>query len=112
MNGMNTATGKAAGGLEHLRQSIRDILTTPIGSRVMRRDYGSRLPDLVDRPLNPLTVVELYAATGEALARWESRFRLTGVEATGTTPEGRIIIAVEGDYLLDGSRIRIEGIVL
>ena len=35
---MNRNTGRAVAGLEHLRQSVADILTTPVGSRVMRRD--------------------------------------------------------------------------
>ena len=50
MNGINAHTGQALSGIDHLRQSIRDILTTRIGTRVMRRDYGSRLPTLVDTP--------------------------------------------------------------
>lgn len=41
--GMNRETGKALTGIEHIQQSIRDILVTPIGSRVMRRKYGSAL---------------------------------------------------------------------
>ena len=32
----------------HLNQSIADILTTPIGTRVMRPDYGSNIPRLID----------------------------------------------------------------
>ena len=51
MNGINAHTGQALSGIDHLRQSIRDILTTRIGTRVMRRDYGSRLPTLVDNPM-------------------------------------------------------------
>lgn len=31
MSGMNLTTGRAVADLDHLRQSIRDILTTPIG---------------------------------------------------------------------------------
>lgn len=36
---------------EHLKQSVRDILTTPLASRVMRREYGSLVPDLIDEPI-------------------------------------------------------------
>lgn len=39
MNGISATTGRPLSGIDHLRQSIRDILTTPIGSRVMRRLY-------------------------------------------------------------------------
>lgn len=48
MLGINAQTGQPLSGIDHLRQSIRDILTTRSGMRVMRRDYGSRLPALVD----------------------------------------------------------------
>nr|VFK47168.1 MAG: hypothetical protein BECKTC1821D_GA0114238_104214 [Candidatus Kentron sp. TC] len=40
MAGMSAFTGKHFSDIAHLRQSITDILTTPIGSRVMRREYG------------------------------------------------------------------------
>ncbi len=40
MKGMDAKTGKVLEGLEHLKQSIIDILTTPVSSRIMRRDYG------------------------------------------------------------------------
>ncbi|MCP3965628.1 MAG: phage baseplate protein, partial [Lentisphaerae bacterium] len=77
MTGIDKTTGRYLSGLDHLKQSITDILTTPIGSRVMRREYGSRLPRLVDAPLNSSTLVDLYSATAEALQRWEPRFKLT-----------------------------------
>ncbi|MGT3309437.1 GPW/gp25 family protein, partial [Yersinia enterocolitica] len=35
---------------DQLWSSVRDILTTPLASRVMRRDYGSMIPDLLDEP--------------------------------------------------------------
>ena len=50
--GMNRETGKSIDGVDHLRQSVTDILTTRIGQRVMLRKYGSNLPELVDLPTN------------------------------------------------------------
>lgn len=50
MNGVNNRTGKRLSGADHLRQSVSDILTTPVGSRVLVRDYGSDLFSLVDNP--------------------------------------------------------------
>ncbi len=111
MNGTNAATGKALGGIDHLRQSITDILTTPVGSRVMRRDYGSRLYQLVDAPMNRDTLADLYAATAEAIRRWEPRFRVTKVVATSAQP-GRVELDVTGDYLPDGSAVTLNGIVV
>lgn len=110
--GINASTGRALGGVDHLRQSIKDILTTRIGTRVMRRDYGSRLPELIDNPINEATKVELFAATAEALERWEPRFRLDRVFVESVNESGKIVIALEGKHLIDGEPITIEGIVL
>jgi len=111
MDGTNAESGKRLGGIAHLRQSIRDILTTPIGSRVMRRDYGSRLPRLVDAPMNQSTLLQLYAATAEALQQWEPRFRLTSVRAVSAQP-GRVELDLTGEYLPDGRVVTLDGIVI
>lgn len=102
MIGMNASTGKPLAGDAHLVQSIADILTTPIGTRVMRRDYGSALFELLDAPLNALTRLRLFAATADALRRWEPRIRLTRValidgEGSGTGfAGGRATLQLEG----------------
>ena len=111
MPGTNAMTGKELTGIAHLRQSVADILTTPIGTRVMRRDYGSRLWELVDAPLTPGALSEIYAAAAEALGRWETRLRLTRVKAS-RTDAGRVTIDLEGEYLPDGEPILLEGIVV
>jgi uncharacterized protein len=93
--GLDRATGRGlAGVLEHLRQSVSDILTTPLGTRVLRRDYGSRLPDLLGAPLNQGTVVDAVAATADALARWEPRLTVTRVEVTGADGAGQLALAL------------------
>lgn len=46
--GMNCSDGLTVTDLEHISQSIGDILRTPVGSRVMRRDYGSLLASMID----------------------------------------------------------------
>lgn len=109
MRGSNANTGKALSGLDHLRQSVRDILSTPIGSRVMRRDYGSQLFRLLDAPLNRSSVMDLYAATAEALQRWEPRLKLTSVKAAMPSA-GVVTLELTGVYLPDGRMIVLDGI--
>lgn len=111
MEGTNAETGKALGGLDHLKQSITDILTTPIGSRVRRREYGSRLRRLVDAPMTRDTILDIYAATAEAIARWEPRFLVTQVVASSAQP-GLVVLDLTGDYLPDGQTITIQGVVI
>ena len=48
--GMNRSDGLTVTDLEHISQSIGDILRTPVGSRVMRRDYGSPLASVLVHP--------------------------------------------------------------
>lgn len=109
---MDAATGGPLDGPEHLRQSIRDVLTTRIGTRVMRREYGSRVPDLVDAPMNEGLRVRIAAAGIEALARWEPRYRVRRLAVRGGGDDGRLVVDLDGEYLPDGSPLAIGGVTL
>lgn len=111
MLGMNATTGQPLDGVDHLRQSIGDILRTPIGSRVLRREYGSRLPELLDRPMTPELVVDVYAETAVALDRWEPRFRLRRI-TLATSRDGSAVLDLYGDYRPDGRTIALDGIII
>lgn len=113
--GLSATTGRQIDGLEHLRQSVADILMTPIGSRVMRRDYGSRLFELIDQNLTALTLAQVYAATVDALDKWEPRLSVTRVQAEQLTEElerGRLSITLEGEYLPEGRAVTLEGVIV
>jgi phage baseplate assembly protein W len=102
MSGMHSRTGRALSGLDHLRQSLTGILTTPIGSRVMRRSYGSEVPELIDQPLHGATVLRIYAATAHAVALWEPRIALTGLQlARGQAGQATLIL----DGVADGAPV-------
>lgn len=109
MIGIDKNTGKALSGLAHLKQSIEDILTTPKGTRIMRRDYGSELPRLVDHPLNRETVLDMIAESADALSKWEPRLNVTEIKPTELTA-GRIVFRVVGEYLPDGKVVTLDGI--
>jgi hypothetical protein len=109
MDGISTQDGKTLGGITHLRQSIRDILTTPKGSRVMRREYGSDLFKLIDAPANAATMAAIRAETADALVRWEPRFRLTSVQIVTASP-GNVTLDLTGIYLPDGVAVTLDGI--
>jgi phage baseplate assembly protein W len=111
MRGTNAKTGKELDGKDHLRQSITDILNTRIGTRVMRRDYGSDLPNLIDNPVNEEFAVDLYVALADALDKWEPRIRLREASMTIVEP-GVIDFSLTGDYLPDGKVITLDGIVV
>jgi phage baseplate assembly protein W len=98
MSGLSATTARLLPEEQHLVQSINDILSTPLGSRVMRRDYGSDLPRLIDAPLNGETLVDLYAATAEAIDRWEPRFDLRRVEVADAVA-GKLSLTLTGEVL-------------
>jgi len=99
--GMNAKTGRKITDIEHIWQSCRDILTTLIGTRIERRDYGSLLPELIDHPHNAPNNLRLIAATVIALAKWEARIAIRQVNVT--------LGAVDGATNIDMQAVRIDG---
>ncbi|PMU25093.1 MULTISPECIES: GPW/gp25 family protein [unclassified Pseudomonas] len=96
---MNRETGAAIGELDHIAQCLTDILTTRIGSRVMRREYGSLLPELVDHPFNDVTRLRVYSGAVMALMRWEPRVSLSRVQFLGATLQGQSVLDLEGSVV-------------
>lgn len=111
MLGMNAETGAPLEGLDHLKQSITDIFNTRIGTRVMRRDYGSDLPNLVDRPTDDELRVDIYIAIAEALNKWEPRLLLQEAGMKVLQP-GVIEFSLTAEYLPDGKVISLDGIIV
>lgn len=101
--GMNRDTGEAITDIEHIRQSVRDILITPEGSRIARRGYGSLLSVLIDQPQNDATELLVMAATYTALSRWEPRIRLASVNIT-RNQDGSMQVDLSGQRA-DGSPV-------
>ncbi len=111
MQGVDRITGKRLSGAAHLHQSVSDILSTPIGSRVLLREYGSELYLLADSPRDELLRLRIIAATATALARWEPRLRLTRVEVTFPATEQEVcLLSVEGIYVHNQQPVRLEEI--
>lgn len=96
---MNRTNGRRITGIAHLKQSVADILTTPLGTRLERRTYGSLLPNLIDQPDNAKTRLRCYAAIASALMKWEPRLRVTRVGITSGGKPGQATVDLEGEYL-------------
>ncbi len=105
-------TGTQVDELAAIRGSISTILMTPVGTRVMRRDFGSHLFDLTDSPGSPAGALRLMAATADAIARWEPRVSLkssyVSVGYDGSTTI-TATCAVNGTDLTITADARIEG---
>ena len=100
--GINRADGHVLRDFDHVRQSIGVILTTPVGSRVMRREFGSELFDLIDRPMTARVILAVYAAAVMAIARWEPRYAVTGVRVLEASADGGLSLEFNGTYFPRG----------
>lgn len=93
---MNRRNGSTLTELEHITQSVEDILTTRLGTRIARREYGSLLPELIDQPQNAPTRIRLIAATAMALVNWEPRISLSRVQFHLSDLSGRAELEIDG----------------
>lgn len=93
--GMDRNNGLAIEDLDHIRQSVSDILNTPVGSRVMRRNYGSLLSELIDQPQNGALRLQMMAVCYTALLQWEPRISLTAI-TFDTGYDGKMVIELTG----------------
>ncbi len=106
ITGMDENTGKPIDGEEHLKQSIRNIITTPIGSRVMRRNYGCGVFGLLDQPINPLLKAKMQVAVADALRKYETRVRFTRVQVNQIQAQ-HIELDIEGYYVGDNKTFKL-----
>ncbi|ECC9539503.1 baseplate assembly protein [Salmonella enterica subsp. salamae] len=93
--GMNPNGTGTLNDTDQLWNSVNDILLTPLASRVMRRDYGSLVPDLIDEPQNDATRLQCMSAAVIALARWETRIALNTIDIRWSK-DGRAVAELTG----------------
>lgn len=62
--------------LNAIRNSVENILSTPVGSRPMEREYGSRIHYFIHEPMDAITQENLRVSIMQSLERWEPRIRI------------------------------------
>lgn len=108
--GTSKFTGQPLTDWDHVVQSIGIILTTPIGSRVMLREFGSEVMDLIDRPLTDRVILAVYAATANALTPrlvngrqlGEPRFAIRSCSLQQVGADGILSMTISGAYMPRG----------
>lgn len=90
-----------AGGLgytsgdENVEQSLRILLLTEIGQRVMRSDFGTRAPRLVFSPGSVQYLRLLESTVRDAVIEWEPRVKLEDIRAEADPEEEeRVIVSI------------------
>lgn len=79
-----------------IKSSIIQILMTPVGSRIMRRQFGSKLLKFLFDNDSPATAAGIEREVRTALGRWEPRIAIDAVQVeSGTNNEpGQILITI------------------
>jgi len=104
MAGFDRTTGRPLEGWAHVQQSLDVLFRTRIGSRVLRRTYGSAVPALLGRPINRATVLRFATAIIVAVELWEPRFRIKHISFSRpqNPPEklrlGQLSMSLVGEY--------------
>ena len=84
--------------------SLRMILTTAPGERVMRPAFGCRIWELLFEPINANTLGLMGEAVREAVGRWEPRVTLEDVALDPSPGNGTVLIRI--DYLIRATNDR------
>ena len=82
---------------EDIRESIRIILGTDPGERVMRPDFGAGLRAFVFKPVDPTTLNAIRTRVEEALVDWEPRIDVERVTVT-TAPSDTAKVLIDVRY--------------
>jgi len=88
----------------HIHESIRQILGTRKGERLMRPDFGTRLHELVFEPNDQLLYGLLRHEVIEALEQWEPRVIITDVSCGPDETDGHLVL-IRMDYRLISSQV-------
>lgn len=83
---------------EDVRQAVRLILSTNLGERVMRPDFGAGLRALLFEPLSTTTLSLAQHQVERALIEWEPRIDLLGVRVAADPDDpsrGRLLIEID-----------------
>lgn len=86
-------------GASDIDSSIRMILTTAPGERLMRPAFGCKIWELLFEPINANTLGLMSEAVKEAISRWEPRVTLEDVRLD---PSGQHAgeVLIEIDYVI------------
>lgn len=66
---------------DEIEEAIQIVLSTPVGYRVMRPEFGCRITELVFAPINASTIAAVNRYVIEALGYWEPRIDVVDVQA-------------------------------
>jgi len=81
--------------LATVEESVKRILETPLGSRVMLPTFGSKLYTLADKRVDGRWKLLLISYVFEAIKKWEKRIKLIRVVPKVDAVSGIVNVSLE-----------------
>ncbi len=82
-------------GIEDINQEIGLILATPLGSIPHRPEFGSRIPEYLDKPQNVSRTL-IIAEAFRALKANSERFTPKQIKLMSASPGGKLVFKITG----------------
>jgi len=82
-------------GPDRIQDAIWIILSTSLGERVMREDFGAGIHDYVFQSNSDVVRAQLAAAVGAALAKWEPRIQQVNVSVQLGNEPSQVLIVID-----------------
>jgi phage baseplate assembly protein W len=95
-------TLELAQGPDKVQQSIRIILETEPGERIMRPTFGCGLRRYLMKPNTVATRSLIERDVAQSLAQWEPRIRLDAVTASPGDDPALVLLAISYVHVRDG----------
>lgn len=87
---------KMAEGSDTIELSVRTVLSTAKGERIMRPEFGCEIHDQVFSSLSPTTLNRIEESVRTALVRWEPRIDVENVDASpDSSNPNKVLIEIE-----------------
>jgi uncharacterized protein len=90
-----------------IKQSLHILLSTTLGERVMRSDFGANLQQQVFEPMDAAFQAYVQSIISDAITNYETRINLDSVDVLVENEEGRIELTVNFTIISTNSRANI-----
>lgn len=92
-------------GEDDIRQSLGILLSTTLGERTIRPDFGCRLDEYLFQPISPNITTLVKKMVQKAIIKHESRIELLALNLN-TEQEAEGILLLELEYLISATNSR------
>ncbi len=92
---------------EDIKQSLGILLSTTLGERVMRSDFGANLHQQVFEPMDAAFQTYVTSIISDAITNYETRINLDSVDVFVDPQEGKIELTVNFTIISSNSRANI-----